>query len=160
MKTSKLALVLTGGLITATAIAAEPPKEGKYDVHSVCSGPAYTLAGVKDHMGGVYTATCTPDAAEGTLYHGIVAQCFGAWSLVSGAYEESGSCEMTDHAGDKFFGVYSKKGQADGTWKVTGGTGKYQGMQSGGPWNVINQKPALPGQSAGVFRWWGTYRMQ
>ena len=104
--------------------------------------------------------TCVPDSAEGTLYHGIIAQCFGAWSLVSGSYEESGSCEMTDQSGDKFFGVYAKKGEADGSWKVTGGTGKYQGFQQAGPWNVAVAKPSVPGQLGGIFRWWGTYKMK
>jgi hypothetical protein len=142
------------------AQAADYPKEGRYDLRTGCAGASSVLSGVKDNMGGTYTVTCVPDAPAGTLYNDIVAQCFGAWSLAGGNYEESGSCEMTDSAGDKFFGVYAKKGQDDGTWRVTGGTGKFEGMQSGGPWNLAIPKPMLPGLLGGVFHWWGSYKLR
>jgi hypothetical protein len=69
-------------------------------------------------------------------------------------------CEATDQSGDKFFGVLAKNGQADGTWRVTGGTGKYQGMDHSGAFNTANEKPSIPGQAGGVFHWWGNYKMR
>ena len=69
-------------------------------------------------------------------------------------------CESTDQSGDKFFGVYSKNGDEDGTWRVTGGTGKYEGMDQSGKFNLAVQKPTLPGQLGGIFHWWGNYKMR
>jgi hypothetical protein len=111
-KTKKLAYValLSACLIApASSISADVPKEGQYDVHAACSGPLQLLAGVKDHIGGSYLATCMPDAPAGMFFNAVVVQCAGSWTLVSGNYEEHGMCESTDQSGDKFFGVYSKK---------------------------------------------------
>ena len=151
---------LTACLICPTpSIGADVPKEGNYDVRVGCSGPSQVLTGVKDHMGGSYLVTCMPDAAEGAFFNGVVVQCTGSWTLVTGNYEEHGMCEATDQSGDKYFGVYTKSGQSDGVWRVTGGTGKYEGMQHSGAFNMAIQKPSIPGQGGGVFHWWGNYKM-
>ena len=44
--------------------------------------------------------------------------------------------------------------------RVTGGTGKYQGMDQTGKFNLAVQKPSLPGQLGGIFHWWGNYKMR
>jgi hypothetical protein len=82
---------LTACLISSTlSVAADVPKEGKYDVRAGCSGLSQALTGVKDHIGGSYLVTCMPDAPDGTFFNGIVVQCAGSWSLVTGKYEEHG----------------------------------------------------------------------
>src|SRR5690242_13628804 len=88
--------------VTLTVIAAITPlhsataamaREGKYDVHTGCTGESHVLSSIKDQMGGSYAATCLPDAAPDTMYHGTLFQCFGSWSSVSGNFEEHGVCE-------------------------------------------------------------------
>jgi len=155
-----LAFITELGLVQAPAVAADLAPEGKYDVRTSCTGESHILASIKDHTGGSYTATCLPDAAAGAMYHRTTFQCFGSWSLITGNYEERGICEAIDASGDKFFGVYAKKNQDDGTWRVTAGTGKYQGVEMSGLWNVAAQMPSLPGRSANIFRWWGTYKLK
>jgi hypothetical protein len=154
------AVLLAIGLAPAAVAAGDLAPEGKYDVRSGCSGESHVLASIKDHMGGSYTAICTPDAAPGAMFHRTIFQCFGSWSLSAGNYDEHGICEATDPAGDKLFGLYAKKNQEDGTWRVTGGTGKYQGMEMSGLWNTAAEMPPLPGRIANVSHWWGRYKLQ
>jgi hypothetical protein len=154
-------LGLTTGLFASSwANSADVPKVDKYDVHAACSGPSQVLSGVKDHIGGTYQAICTPDGSAGTFWNNVIGFCEGVWSMASGNYQEHGVCEFTDSTGDKFFGRYVKDGNADGKWQVTGGTGKYEGMEQGGLFNIATQKPTLQGQLGAVFHWWGNYKMR
>ena len=155
-----VALTLSAAVVLVQSAAADMPREGKYDMHSGCTGESRVLSSIKDHTGGSYASTCLPDAAPDTMYHRTVFQCFGSWSSVSGNYEEHGVCEATDPSGDKFFGVYARKNQEDGTWRVTAGTGKYQGVEMSGSFKVVSPMPPLPGRSANILRWWGSYKLK
>jgi len=155
-----VAITLIAAFALVRTAAADMPREGKYDVHSGCTSDSRVLSSIKDHTGGSYAATCLPDAAPDTMYHRTLFQCFGSWSSVSGTYEEHGVCEAIDSSGDKFFGVYARKNQEDGTWRVTAGTGKYQGVEMSGSFQVVAPMPPVPGRGANISRWWGTYKLK
>jgi hypothetical protein len=141
-------------------MAADLPKDGRYDVKAYCSGPAQMLTPLKDQMGGSYSVRCMANADSGTIFHAVTGHCNGAFHQVGDAYYEAGSCEFLDAAGDKFFGVYEKKGQANGTWKVTGGSGKYAGMTQTGEWNPVTPFPMPSGVIGAEFHWWGNTKLR
>ena len=55
-----------------------------------------------------------------------------------------------------FFGVYGKKGQANGIWNVTAGTGKFSRMMQSGEWNMVMLFPMPAGATGAQFYWWGS----
>ncbi len=158
----KINIVILGGLVLAFAstplLAA--PKEGSYKSDGCFHGQHFMAAHSKDAMGGSYTGVSTQQAVgENDFWHNIAGKCNGAWTLIMGEYNELGTCEYVDAAGDKFFGVYMRKGQ-DGTWKVLGGTGKFDGIESTGTWTPYTQFAAISGEAASCFHQTGRYKLK
>jgi hypothetical protein len=84
----------------------------------------------------------------------------GAWTLVNGQYSESSACEYVDGAGDKFFGVASRKNDEEGTWQVLGGTGKYAGLTNTSRWKPITDAPQPDGYSVVCLRDRGSWKLR
>lgn len=164
MRAALFRFAVSSALVSFVAVpivAADLPKDGRYDINAYCSGPAQLLTPIKDQMGGSYSIRCMAHADPGTIFHAVTAHCNGAFHQVGDAYYEAGSCEFFDAAGDKFFGVYEKKGQqANGTWKVTGGSGKYAGMTQSGEWAQVTPFPMPGGVVGGQFHWWGNTKLR
>lgn len=76
------------------------------------------------------------DKGAGPLHLGP-ANCFEAFSIKDGRGKTRGVCTFGDTDGDRVFtdftGTFGPDG-AVGTNDITGGTGKYAGIQGGGPW--------------------------
>jgi hypothetical protein len=56
---------------------------------------------------------------EGTPLSMISGRCVGSFTIVAGDYNETGSCEYWNAAGDKYLGIYARNGdpaKAEGTW--------------------------------------------
>ncbi len=53
-----------------------------------------------------------------------------------------GSCSMIDADGDVWFLSYHNEVAKENTWKITGGTGKYEGMTGGGTTTPLAASPA------------------
>jgi hypothetical protein len=155
-----VANVMLSSIAVAPAVAADLPKDGRYDVQAFCSGPVHLATPLKDQMGGSYSVRCMANADQGTIFHGVLGICNGAFHQVGDAYYEAGSCEFSDAAGDKFFGVYEKKGQANGTWKVTGGSGKYATLTQTGEFSAVLPFPMPSDLTGAQFHWWGTSKLR
>jgi len=122
------------------------PKEGKYDNFTCYSGVHHLLAAVKGQAGGSYHLLGTAVSKEGDIFNNASVQCAGAYTLVGEDFHDMGSCTITDADGDAFFGVYGRTRLAEpGTWKVTGGTGKYEGILSDGTYLPATDVPAPAG---------------
>lgn len=160
MRRVQLTMACVSLSILSATICAADIKDGPYDVQAYCSGPANMATPLKDQMGGSYVVRCMTNAQPGTIFHGVTGHCYGAFHQISDAYYEAGSCEFVDGAGDKFFGTYEKRGQANGMWKVTGGTGKYQSLAQSGEWNVALPFPMPTGNIGAQFRWWGNTKLR
>ncbi len=79
--------------------------------------------------------------------------------------DEHGACEYVDPAGDKFFGVYARRGdaaKAEGTWHVVHGTGRFEGMTMEGKYISIGPFPpsGAPNTTTACYRDWGTYSVK
>jgi len=143
----------------ASAVGAELAKDGKYDQNECFNGPHHLIVHSKDQMGGSYTVSGVSPVAGG-LFQNTSSVCNGAWTLVNGEYNEIGSCEYTDASGDKFFGVFGRKNKESGTWRVVGGTGKYNGMVNTSNWMPVTDAPQPAGQIAVCTHEWGSWKMR
>jgi hypothetical protein len=146
--------------VVCIAVAADLPKDGPYDVQAYCSGPAHIQTPLKDQTGGSYAVHCMTNAAPGTIFHGVTGHCNGAFHQVSDRYYEAGSCAFVDATGDQFFGVYERKGQANGTWNVTGGSGKYATLTQTGEWNLVMPFSMPAGLTGAQYHWWGHSKLR
>jgi hypothetical protein len=155
---ARIAAVTLAALATSISMAAA--KEGSYKSDGCFHGQHFMNVLSKDAMGGSYTGITSQAATgEGDFWRNTVGRCNGAWTLVSGELNEYGTCEYSDPSGDKFLGVYTRKNQ-DGTWKVLGGTGKYEGMESTGTWTPYTQFPAISGEVSSCFHQAGRFKLK
>ncbi|HZP92693.1 MAG TPA: hypothetical protein VFB20_07420 [Burkholderiales bacterium] len=151
-----------GILLLAVGLSAraDVPKEGRFDYKACYAGPHHMTVHAKDQMGGAYEVYGMQLAEPNQLFYNLVELCLGSWTLIKGEYAETGSCEFTDPAGDKFFVVYSRKNQEDGVWRAISGTGKYDGIVLSGNWMPFTQFSQPPGQVLQCNRNWGSYKLR
>lgn len=142
------------------AAAADLPRDGTYDHQSCYVGPHYVIAHSKDHMAGSYAATGGSLAPAGDPFHAASGVCYGAWTLLNGEYSESGACEFTDGSGDRFMGVYSRRNQEKGIWRMVGGTGKFVGISGSGHFIPGTALPQPAGQVVACNREIGDWKLR
>jgi hypothetical protein len=114
-------------------------------------------------IAGSYEGIGRMPGTEGTPFVLNSGRCIGSFTIISGDYSEAGSCEFWNAAGDKYFGVYSRKGdpaKAEGIWHVVHGTGKFAGMSMEGKWMPIGDFPPVPNYGGGCNHEWGTYSIK
>lgn len=151
---------MVAGMAFCTQVCAA---EGKIDQTSCYSGPSHVIQQGEGIMAGSYDATAMTLAQEGSPYHNMTGRCLGQFTIISGEYSETGSCQYWNAAGDKILGVYSRKGdpaKAEGTWHVVQGTGKFEGMTSEAKWIPITAFPPVPNVGSTCNHEWGTYTLK
>jgi hypothetical protein len=128
-----VALALSGG-----ALAQQLPKTGSISFHTGWKYSADVVSPADKIVigrGGV-TGVTFNDKGGGPLHLGP-ANCFEAFSANDGRGTTRGVCAFGDPDGDRVFtsftGSFGPDG-ANGTNEITGGTGKYTGIQGSGPW--------------------------
>jgi hypothetical protein len=134
---------LLAGLAFCTQVCAA---EGKFDWQSCYSGASHVLQHADGMVSGSYDATAMSPGTEGTPMYMLSGRCVGYFTIINGDYNESGGCEYQNAAGDKYFGVYARKGdpaKAEGTWHVVHGTGKFAGISMEGKWIPISTFPPV-----------------
>jgi len=149
---------LLAGALFSGGVFAAPPSEGDVDAHQCGSGPAFINSVSKDAMAGSYSATVLVVAGEADLYHNLSGRCSGAWQLIGADYTEMGSCEYVDPDGDRFFGVYTRKG-GEGHWKVVAGTGKYIRLEQTGTFWPMGQYAFVNGEVRSCARFKGHFKL-
>jgi len=139
---SRMTLVFSGVLFaSATQVVAA---EVKIDQQTCYAGPAHLIQHADGMLFGSYAVIGTTPGTEGTPFQMLSGQCLGAFSDISGQHDENGSYEFANADGDKYFLVYSRKGdpaKAEGTWRVVHGRGKFADMSGGGKWMPIGNFP-------------------
>ncbi len=155
----RVASSLLAGLAFCMPVCAA---EGKFDQQSCYSGSSHVLQHADGFVSGSYDATGVTPGKEGTPFFMLSGRCVGSFTVANGDYNESGACEYQNAAGDKFFGIYARKGdpaKTEGTWHVVNGTGKFAGMSMEGKWMPIGAFPPVhPGQLPPACNHeWGTY---
>ena len=121
----------------APAIAADLLQSGTFKLHSGWKGVGEVVQVGNNHVFGAghFYGVTFNDAGSGPLHNGAVF-CAYALEPMNGAGPFGGPCAWGDNDGDKFFTSYTGKlaasGAAYGDHKITGGTGKFAGIQGKG----------------------------
>lgn len=135
---SAIALTLTAALTFGSpAIAADLPQSGSLKLHSGWKGVGEVVQVGENHVFGTgnFWGVTFNDAGSGPLHKGA-AVCPYSFELMNGAGPVQGPCAWGDSDGDKFFTRWSGKlaasGALEGVHEITGGTGKFKGIQGKG----------------------------
>jgi len=104
--------------------------EGKYDNPICLAGPVQVIAHDDGYVSGtgLYVGLSSGDAVITTQGSW---RCTVTWTIMKDQIDSGGSCEMVDAAGDKLFGLFSRKGdvqKAEGAFHAVHGTGKFAGI--------------------------------
>ena len=129
------------GLAFCTQVCAA---EGKYDMTSCYSGSSHVIQQGDGITAGSFDSTAMMPGQEGTPYYKMSGRCLGQFSIINGEVSSNGSCQLWNAAGDKIFGVFTRKGdpaKAEGTWHVVQGTGKLEGIISEGKFMPVGLPP-------------------
>lgn len=154
MQTTPLLISLFATLCIVSSAGAQQ----KYEHRSCYTGPHQVINHSKDVLGGGYSLNGMVVAEPNDPLHNASGLCIGAWTLISGQYDETGSCEYTLPSGDRVFGVYSRRNQEPGLWKVVSATGKLQGLWHQGNWQPFTAFPQPTGQLAMCGKEWGNWK--
>ena len=152
-----VAYSLFAGLAFCTQVCAA---EGKYDNQSCYAGPAHVIQHADGIVSGSFDLTGMTRGIEGSPFDRMSAHCVGSFANISGEQDINGSCEYWNAAGDKYFGIFARKGdpaKAEGTWRFVHGTGKFAGISGEGKWMSIGEFPPVPNVGSGCNHEWGTY---
>jgi len=118
----------------APAISADLPQSGTIKLHSSFNGNSQVVEVGEKHfmVSGNGWGVTYNDAGSGPLHMGALF-CTYAVDDVNGSFNDGGGCAFGDPGGDKIFIAWSGKGTDNvgeqGTGTITGGTGKFAGIQ-------------------------------
>jgi hypothetical protein len=162
---SRMTLVFSSALLASAFSTQVFAAEVKTDSQTGYAGPIHLIQHAEGILSGSYAAVGSSLGMEGTPFRMISGRCLGAFSDVSGVHDENGSCEFVDAGGDKYFIVYSRKGDPakdEGAWRVVHGTGKFADMSGGGKWMPIGNFPpsGMPNMLNGCNHEWGSLNMK
>ena len=160
-----LALLAVGG----AAGAAELPKSGKLDFrffsHNVQTiAELDTSDGMKSYVNEAYEFHVGKD--KSSPVDNTVGRClgYGSYHPEKGAVHEVGTCTFQDADGDKIFETYEvtikdSTDHASALAKISGGTGKYEGI-TGSLTSTVEVLPALgPGHTMWTGDATGEYKI-
>lgn len=156
------------GCVLAVAVfaadAAPIPKEGNSSGTQIQSGAIQVVPLGKDRARLAYDVSGARVGEPSDILHNASIRCVGALTVVAGSFDdESGVCILTRPDGDQVFSSFKGAGkagaQAKGTYKYTGGTGKFAGIEGGGEWTRYNVRPSAEGTSQSVSKLTGTYKL-
>ncbi|UCD68941.1 MAG: hypothetical protein JSW48_02240 [Betaproteobacteria bacterium] len=147
-RTAFFALILA--IVTAPVHAQQLPKSGTFTVHSGWKqiGETTETADGRLYGAGMFWGITFNDKGSGPLHNGA-AVCPYTLEIISGALTAQGQCTWSDADGDKIFVDYTGAVDAEGVFvgmnQLTGGTGKYTGIQGTAPFNcyTLNDKGQL-----------------
>jgi hypothetical protein len=161
---SRMTLVFSSALLASAFSTQVFAAEVKTDAQTCYTGPIHLIQHADGILSGSYAVVGSSPGVEGTPFRMMSGRCLGAFSDVSGVHDENGSCEFVDAGGDKYFLVYSRKGDpaSEGTWRVVRGTGKFADMSGGGKWMPIGNFPpsGMPNMFNGCNHEWGSYNLK
>ncbi len=125
-------------LLSPASGAQQLPRSGSFAIHSgwKAIGETTQAAEGRTYGFGSFWGVAFNDKGSGPLHSGPVV-CPYTLEINAGTLTAQGHCSWSDLDGDKIFtdwtGSLPPNGQFDGLNKITGGTGKYAGIQGKAP---------------------------
>ncbi len=156
------AIALAGVTVAGAAIAADLPKQGKYDVTACWSGVSNVVSFSKTHSAFSYEMTGTNRSnPPGGIFDKSTFRCVGMGGKLGGRALGSTVCESVDQDGDKRLAYFSVSSDGKTTRENVVGTGKYEGMVADG---IVEPLGPFPTIKAGTFQncnhQTGTYQLK
>ncbi len=101
----------------------------------------------KDHKLVDYAGRCVNIPDDTTVMEKAVEQCAGSYEYMpDGSWKGLGTCDLTTKGGDKLIQAWEEGSHLkESTFKITGGSGKYQGAVGGGTYNYESLTDTLSG---------------
>jgi hypothetical protein len=151
-------LVIVFGFLLTISLA----QAGEYDVTQCYSGtytllsPSEKLAILTFDLNGIMRSNTSDKTFDNHTFH-----CIGMQRIYGKDQKwETGNCTVQAPDGSIQVGEFNVKNQ-DKTWKVLYGTGRYEGIESGGPYKTITEgKPIAPGTFQACDRSTGTFSLK
>lgn len=139
--------------------------EGKYDGQSCYTIQTQLISHADGYAAGSEVYVGMVPSWGGDPFKMLSAHCAGSFVNIGDQVDEHGACEYVNAAGDKFFGVYARKGdvvKAEGSWHVVHGTGMFEGMTMDGRWTSIGAFPptGTPNTTSACYHDWGIYSVK
>ena len=133
-----LAIGISIAIFCTATSGQQLPKSGSINFHTGWKYVADVMTPADKHLLGRGNATGVTfnDKGAEPLHLGP-ANCFEAFFAIDGRGKGKGFCAFGDVDGDRIFTDFtgtSGPDGANGTNEITGGTGKYAGIQGSGPW--------------------------
>ena len=132
------AVIAVSAFTMGIAVAADLPKSGSFNIHSgwKSTGEETKISDNQTYGFGSFWGVTYNDAGSGPLHTGAVV-CPYTSEVINTAMTAQGSCAWGDADGDKIFtnwsGSSTPAGEFNGLNKITGGTGKFAGIQGAAP---------------------------
>lgn len=158
--------LLAFGVLSASSFPMQAAAaEGKYDGQSCYVVQSQLVSHADGYVAGSEIYVGMVPNWGGGPFQMLSARCAGSFANIGDQVEEHGACEYVDTAGDKFFGVYARKGDAakdEGTWHVVHGSGKFEGITMDGKYTSIGPFPpsGAPNTTTACYHDWGTYSVK
>jgi len=148
--------------VASAALAANLPKEGKYDYNACFAGVTSAIAFSRTHSAtsSEFTGVILSNPPNGPFdkdsFH-----CLSMGASFDGKQQGLTVCETVDADGDRRLSVFSTSADGKVTRETVSGTGKYEGMtmtgvsQPLGPFATVK-----PGTVQNCTRQTGTYKLK
>lgn len=162
MTVTYLAISLAAATCAGSAIAADLPKEGKYDFTACWSGTSNAIAFSNGYSASSYEMTGTTRSnPAGAMFDKNSFRCVGMNSQLGKRLVSSTACEAVDADGHKRLGYFWTGPDGKLIREHVTGTGKYEGMVFEGTVQPLGPFPTV---KAGTFqncnRQTGTYKLK
>jgi len=157
--------ILVSGLFASLFTTQIFAAEIKYDNYACYVSATHTIQHADGYLSGSFDGVLTIQGPESDPFYPMSAHCVGTFTVIGGEQEENGSCQFVNAGGDKFFGVFARKGdpaKVEGTWRFVHGTGKFDGITGEGKYKDTGTYPpsGAANMGNGCNRGWGTYTVK
>jgi hypothetical protein len=154
--------MLVLGATSSVVIAADLPKEGRYEYHACWSGVSNLIEFSKTNSAYSYEMMGTTRSnPPGGMFDKNTFRCVGLNASLEGKNTGSTVCEAIDPDGDKRLTYFSIATDGKVTREVVSGTGKYAGMVSSGTVQPLGPFPNIkPGTFQDCNYQTGTYKLK
>jgi len=148
----KISVALLVALGSAhAALAADLPKEGKYDYTACWSGTSNLISFSKTQTAFSFEMTgATRSNPPGGMFDKNTFRCVGTNALIDGKPSSLTVCETTDPDGDKRLAHFTTASDGTVVRQEVAGTGKYEGMVLTG--STVKPLGPFPVIKAGTFQ--------
>ncbi len=157
---ASLALLMV--MSASSALAADLPKEGKYDMTACISGTAKRIAFDATHsvMTVEQSGTALSNPPGGFLDKGTF-YCLGLGTSLAGKVTYETICQVALPDGDKILSTFTQEPDGKITRKFVAGTGIYEGIAGSGIVEAMGTFPTvMPGTFQNCNHQTGTYKLK